>query len=108
MGSKYLDADYVYVFPRAILAVMGADGVVSILHHKILSETPNEEVEELRNKLVDEYTQKYTNPTIATAEGYVDDVISINEIHQRVFEDIKAFENKNVFVFNKKHKNISL
>lgn len=48
------------------------------------------------------------NPTIAEAEGYVDDVISINEIRQRVFEDIKAFENKNVFVLNKKHGNIPL
>lgn len=87
---------------------MGADGAVSILHHKALSETPSEKVEELRNKLIDEYTQKYMNPTIAEAEGYVDDVISINEIRQRVFEDIKAFENKSVFVLNKKHGNIPL
>lgn len=108
MGSKHLGADYVYAFPKATLAVMGADGAVSILHHKTLSETPSEEIEELRNKLIDEYTQKYMNSTIAEAEGYVDDVISINEIRQRVFEDIKAFENKSVFVLNKKHGNIPL
>lgn len=108
MGSKHLGADYVYATPKATLAVMGADGAVSILYHKVLSETPSEEIETLKSKLVDEYTQKYMNPTIAEAEGYVDDVISINEIRQRVFEDIKAFENKNVFVLNKKHGNIPL
>ena len=108
IGSKHLGADYVYATSKATLAVMGADGAVSILHHKILSETPKEEIETLKSKLIDEYSHKYMNPMIAEAEGYVDDVISINEIRQRVFEDVKAFENKNVFVLNKKHGNIPL
>lgn len=108
MGSKHLGADYVYASPKATLAVMGADGAVSILHHKALAAAPGEEVEHLRTKLVEEYTQKYMNPTIAEAEGYVDDVISLNDIRQRVFEDIKAFAHKNVPVLNKKHGNIPL
>lgn len=108
MGSKHLGADYVYATSNASLAVMGAEGAVSILYHKALSEAASEDIDELKNRLVDDYTQKYMNPSIAASEGYIDDVISLNEIRQRVFEDIKAFENKSVSAVNKKHGNIPL
>ena len=108
MGSKHLGADYVYASSKATLAVMGAEGAVSILHHRTLAETPEEEVSEVRNRLVEEYTRKYMNPAIAEREGYVDDVISVNDIRQRLFEDIKAFEHKSTHVINKKHGNIPL
>ena len=94
MGSKHLGADYLYASTKATLAVMGAEGAVSILHHKVLADTPADEVESVKNKLVDEYTRKYMNPAIAESEGYVDDVISMDDIRQRLFEDLKAFENK--------------
>ncbi len=108
MGSKHLGADYVYASSKATLAVMGAEGAVSILHHRTLAQTPEEEVNEVRNRLVEEYTRKYMNPSIAEREGYVDDVISVNDIRQRLFEDIKAFEHKSTNVIKKKHGNIPL
>jgi len=108
MGSKHLGADYVYASPKATLAVMGAEGAVSILHHKALADTPEEEKDVLKAKLVEEYTKKHMNPAIAEAEGYVGDVISVNDIRQRLFEDIKAFEYKATFVIPKKHGSIPL
>lgn len=108
MGSKHLGADYVYASPKATLAVMGAEGAVSILHHKLLAQTPDENKDAVKATLVEEYTKKHMNPAIAEAEGYVDDVISVNDIRQRLFEDIKAFEHKSTFVINKKHGSIPL
>lgn len=108
MGSKHLGADYVYACPNASLAVMGAEGAVSILYQKELSNTPDDQVDAFKDKLVGEYIQKYMNPAIAQSEGYVDDVISLDEIRQRVFEDIKSFEKKSTGAIKKKHGNIPL
>lgn len=103
MGSKHLGADYVYASSKATLAVMGAEGAVSILYHKEL-----EKDESQKDEYVKAYKEKYMNARIAAAEGYVDEVISLNDLRQRVFEDIKAFENKNISQLSKKHGNIPL
>lgn len=103
MGSRHLGADYVYASSKATLAVMGADGAVSILHHKEL-----EENKALKDDLIQSYKEKYMNAKIAASEGYVDEVISMNDVRQRIFEDIKAFENKKENTIHKKHGNIPL
>lgn len=103
MGSKHLGADYVYASSKATLAVMGAEGAVSILYHKELAEDETQ-----KDQYVDAYKKKYMNARIAASEGYVDEVISLNDLRQRVFEDIKAFENKNSSKLQKKHGNIPL
>ena len=103
MGSKHLGADYVYASSKATLAVMGAEGAVSILYHKEL-----EKDESQKDEYVKAYKEKYMNARIAAAEGYVDEEISLNDLRQRVFEDIKAFENKNISQLSKKHGNIPL
>ncbi len=40
MGSKYLRADFVYAWPSAEIAVMGAEGAVNILYRKELKDNP--------------------------------------------------------------------
>ncbi len=106
MGSKHLGADYVYACPNAALAVMGAEGAVSILYHKELANAEDEAA--LKRELADEYSRKYMNTTIAQLEGYVDEVIPPDMLRQRVFEDIKAFENKDKTTVMKKHGNMPL
>ncbi len=103
MGSKHLGADYVYASNQACLAVMGAEGAVSILYHKDI-----EEDESQKDEYVKAYKEKYMNARIAASEGYVDEIISLNDLRQRVFEDIKAFENKEKSMIQKKHGNIPL
>ncbi|MBE6984238.1 MAG: acyl-CoA carboxylase subunit beta [Ruminococcaceae bacterium] len=106
MGSKHLGADYVYACPKAALAVMGAEGAVSIIYHKELAKAEDEAA--LKKELAEEYSRKYMNTTIAQIEGYVDEVISPDAIRKRVFEDIKAFENKDRTTVAKRHGNIPL
>lgn len=108
MGSKHLGADYLYACHGASLAVMGAQGAVSILHGKELKEVDAQQAEALKNKYVDEYTKEYLNPTIAVREGYIDEVIEYNNIRQRVYEDITALKDKSVSRIEKKHGNIPL
>lgn len=108
MNSRNLRADYVYACPNASLAVMGAEGAVSILHHKEIAALQEDEAKEYKRKLVETYTQKYMNTTIAENEGYVDEVIEPSMIRHRVFEDIKALQNKQTMQFPRKHSNIPL
>lgn len=106
MGSKHLGADYVYACPKAALAVMGAEGAVSIIYHKELANA--EDPAALKKELADDYSRKYMNTTLAQLEGYVDEVIEPDAIRRRVFEDIKAFENKDKTPIAKRHGNIPL
>lgn len=108
MGSRHMGADYVYACPKATLAVMGAEGAVSILHGKKLALLSEEDAEKAKNELVYEYTQKYMNTDIAAGEGYIDEIIDPNMIRRRVFEDIKALQNKSMNKTEKRHGNIPL
>ena len=108
MGSKHMGTDYVYATPYAALAVMGADGAVSIVHRKELEKLSQEEAQALRVRLIEEYNKKYMNSNIATLEGYVDEVIDFDMIRQRLFQDLKAFEKKEEPTYRKKHGNIPL
>lgn len=108
MGSKQLGADYVYACPNATLAVMGAEGAVSILYRKQLAELPAENAAARKEELIEEYTNQYMNTRIAEQEGYVDAVIKPSQIRRRVFEDILALRHKESALPNRKHGNIPL
>ena len=53
MSSKNLKGDVNYAWPTGEVAVMGAEGAISVIYRRELKES--EEQEELRAKLVDEY-----------------------------------------------------
>ncbi len=106
MGSKHLGADYVYACQQAEIAVMGAEGAVSVLYKNELAEATDPAA--MKAELVQEYARKHMSPSVAESEGYVDDVIRLNDVRQRVFEDIKAFEHKSVTKIDKKHGSIPL
>ena len=108
MGSCHLGADYVYACPNATLAVMGAEGAVSILHRKQLANLSEDAAAQRKEELVEEYTLQYMNSRIAEQEGYLDAVILPSQIRRIVFEDIRALQNRDMPVRQKKHGNIPL
>ena len=65
--------DRVYAWPTAEIAVMGPDGAVNIIHRKEIENAENQM--EMRAKLTKEYCEKFANPYVASARGYVNDVI---------------------------------
>ena len=73
MGSKHLRADMNFSWPQGEIAVVGPEPAVNILYRTRLQEAADPVAE--RAKLIAEYAERFANPYIAAARGYVDDVI---------------------------------
>jgi propionyl-CoA carboxylase beta subunit len=106
MSSKHIRADYNVAWPGAELAVMGAEGAVSIIYRKEIEQA--KDAAKARAKLIDEYNEKFANPYVAAALGYLDDVIEPQETRPRLIRALRALANKRQSVPPKKHGNIPL
>ena len=106
MNSKNLGADYVFALPIAQLAVMGAEGAVDILNRKEIAASPNPQ--ETRQKFIAEYEEKYLNPYIAAKNGYIDEVISPENVRDRLAVAFDYLKNKKKARLWRKHGNIPL
>jgi acetyl-CoA carboxylase carboxyltransferase component len=73
MCSKELGADVVLAWPTAEIAVMGPDGAANIIFRKEIEKADNPEEE--RKAKIEEYKEKFSNPYVAAARGFVDDII---------------------------------
>ena len=101
MNSRHLRADFVFAWPTAEIAVMGPEGAANIVFRKEIAEAENPE--EMRKQKVQEYKDKFANPYVAAAQGYIDEVIEPKETRSRILHALKVSENKSVFLPNKKH-----
>ncbi|MEE2811474.1 MAG: acyl-CoA carboxylase subunit beta [Candidatus Thermoplasmatota archaeon] len=106
MCSKHIRGDYNVAWPTAELAVMGADGAVQIIHRRRIEAAGNPEQE--RQRLVDEYTERFANPYQAAAMGYIDDVIEPSETRQRLVRALGMLLDKEETRPARKHGNIPL
>jgi propionyl-CoA carboxylase beta chain len=106
MSSKHIHSDIVFAWPNAEIAVMGAEGAVSILYRKELAEKENSAEE--RAKIVAEFRDKFANPYIAAAAGYVDDVILPHETRPRLIAALELLRDKKTQAPAKKHGNMPL
>ena len=73
MNSKHLGADMVFAWPTAEIAVMGPDGAANIIFRKDIANS--DDPVNFRAEKIQEYRDKFSNPYIAAARGYVNDVI---------------------------------
>jgi propionyl-CoA carboxylase beta chain len=106
MGSKYLGSDINFAWPSAEIAVMGAQGAVNILHRKEISEA--KDVEAKRKELVDDYTEKFSNPYLAAERGTIDSVIEPEESRQYITKAFRTLKTKRDILPARKHGNIPL
>jgi propionyl-CoA carboxylase beta chain len=106
MSSKHIRADYNVAWPTGELAVMGAEGAVNILNKKEIAEAKKPDA--TRAKLVAEYNEKFANPYIAAALGYIDDVIEPRDTRPKVIAALESLVNKRQSVPPKKHGNLPL
>ena len=106
MCSKHIRADYNVAWPSAELAVMGADGAVQIIHRRRIHAAGNPEEE--RQRLVDEYTERFANPYQAAAMGYIDDVIEPSDTRNRLVKALAMLLDKEETRPARKHGNIPL
>lgn len=109
MSSKHLRADFVYAWPTAEIAVMGADGAADILYGKKMKDMNPAEKEVFRQEKIDEYNEKFMNPKIAAMNGYVDEIIKPEATRERIYGDIMTLsEKRSLDHVVKKHGNIPL
>ncbi len=106
MNSKEMGADIVYAWPIAEIAVMGADGAVNIAFKRKIAEAENPE--EMRAQCKKEYEDRFLNPYVASARGYVNEVIKPEETRVRILQALQAMRNKKQEPVRKKHGNIPL
>lgn len=104
MGSKYLGTDVTYAWPSAEIAVMGAEGAVNILFKKQIS-SASDPVNE-RQRLVEDYRQRFANPYYAARAGYVDDIIEPRETRPKIIISLAALRDKFSSAPSRKHGNI--
>jgi len=100
MDSKAMGNDICLAWPSAELAVMGAEGAVSILHRRA---SPEE-----RARLVEEYEHKFLNPYVAAERGYVDAVIDPADTRREVSRWLLVLQSKREALAPRRHGNSPL
>jgi acetyl-CoA carboxylase carboxyltransferase component len=106
MSSKHLRGDVNLAWPGAEIAVMGPEGAVNVLHRKALAEA--NDPDSLRSQLIAEYRERFANPYVAAARGYLDAVIAPRETRPRLIAALRALRGKRGSLPRKKHSNIPL
>ena len=102
MSSKHLRGDVNLAWPNAEIAVMGAKGAVEIIFREEKGDPAKLAAREA------EYKAKFANPFIASARGYVDDVIQPHETRKRICRSLMMLRDKKVEDPWRKHGNIPL
>ena len=106
MGSKHLRTDINFAYPTAEIAVMGPEGAVNIVYRRELAAV--EDKEAVRQAKVDEFRDRFANPFVAAARGFIDDVIEPRLTRPKVVRALRMLETKVDAVPRKKHGNIPL
>ena len=101
MNSRHLRADFVFAWPTAEIAVMGPEGAANIIFRKEINEADDPDA--MRKLKVEEYKEKFANPYVAAAKGYIDSVIEPETTRRILMHSIEVSANKNVGQPKKKH-----
>lgn len=101
MNSRHMGADFVFAWPQAEIAVMGPEGAANIIFRKEIMGA--EDPEGMRKVKIQEYKDKFANPYVAAAKGYVDAVIEPAETRECLIRSLRVAKNKSVLRPEKKH-----
>jgi len=102
MASKHLRGDVNFAWPNAEIAVMGAKGAVEIIFREDKSDPVKLAAREA------EYKDRFANPFVAGARGFIDDVIQPSETRKRICRSLVMLKDKKVENPWRKHGNIPL
>ncbi|MCF8363584.1 MAG: acyl-CoA carboxylase subunit beta [Prolixibacteraceae bacterium] len=101
MNSRHLRADFVFAWPTAEIAVMGPEGAANIVFRKEIQEAADPDA--MRKQKIEEYKEKFANPFVAAAQGYIDEVIEPDQTRSMLLHALSVAENKSVSMPRKKH-----
>ncbi len=106
MNSKHIRGDLNLAWPGAEIAVMGPKGAVEIIYRKQIAAADDPEATEER--FIEDYRERFANPYVAAARGYVDDVIEPRQTRAVLIRALKMLRHKVDTNPRKKHGNIPL
>jgi propionyl-CoA carboxylase beta chain len=106
MASKHIRTDVNFAWPSAEIAVMGPEGAVNILYKRELDTASDPDA--LRARRVAEFREKFANPYIAAARGFIDEVIRPRQTRPKLIAALAGLESKRDRNPPKKHGNIPL
>ncbi len=106
MCSKDMGADFVWAWPTAEIAVMGAEGAVRVLYKKVINEAANPA--EMEQLLIDEYRTKFASPYHAAGHSLITDVIDPARTRSTLSLALRTLLGKRDVRPPKKHGNIPL
>ncbi len=95
MSSKHVGADFVFAWPSAEIAVVGAEGAVEVLFHKQFDNLEEQQLMEFKQEKTEEYLYNFSNPKFAAEAGYVDEIITPALTRSTLIKALKLLLNKN-------------
>lgn len=101
MGSKHLGVDLVFAYPSAEISVMGPEGAAEILFKEEIEKAENKD--EVRERKVREYLEKFANPYDLASKGHVDDIIDPKFTRVKLVSSLRILESKKKKIPQKKH-----
>ncbi|MCA2209284.1 MULTISPECIES: acyl-CoA carboxylase subunit beta [Nocardia] len=103
MGSKQLGADINLAWPTARLAVMGAEGAVSLLGAAQIAAAPEDQRAAIRQNLIDFYNANIATPWVAAERGFIDAVIEPATTRLELRRALKLLQDKKLQRNPRKH-----
>ena len=103
MCAQEMGADFVYAWPTAEIAVMGAEGAVKVLYRKELKEA--EDPKAKAAELAEEYRREFASPYLSAARGYITDIVEPAETRWTVALALRKTLSKRELRPPKKHGN---
>lgn len=104
MCCRGLGADMALAWPTAEIAVMGPEGACNIVFRREIAEAPDPAA--VRAQKVQDYRDKFANPYVAAARGYVDDIIDPRDSRPRLISAFRTLSSKRTQRPAKKHDNM--
>jgi methylmalonyl-CoA decarboxylase subunit alpha len=104
MCSKDLGADFVFAWPTAEIAVMGAEGATPVIFRKEIEAAPDPRAKQ--QEKTQEYRDLLYNPYIAASRGYVDEIILPHDSRPTIINALELLSTKQETRPPKKHGNI--
>ena len=103
MCALEMGADFVYAWPTAEIAVMGAEGAIKVLHRRELKEA--EDPAALAAELAANYRRDVASPYLSASHGYITDVIEPAETRWMLALSLRKALTKRELRPPKKHGN---
>ena len=101
MSSRQMRTDITFAWPTGQIAVMGAEGAVSILFREEIRNAADPQARE--QELLAEYRERFFNPYRAADVGQIDEVIEPRETRPRLARALEILRTKVQHNPSKKH-----